>query len=170
VSVAHTHDRPERPAGKGNVMRKLVAIPLVVVAMAMVAVPAVAAPSIDVEGEWTYVPDFWVVKEVGPNLFIEGTDVGTWTGSLEGTSEEEFVGVFHKDNGNYQGVMEFTGSVLGVYGTMTIKTNGVLQDGSWTGNWVIKHGTGDLAGVHGQGTFWGPPLDLDYEGRVHFKG
>ncbi len=66
--------------------------------------------------------------------------------------------------------MEFTGYVDGVHGTMMIKTNGILKDGIWTGNWVIQHGAGELASVHGQGTFVGPPLSLDYEGRIHFSG
>ena len=45
---------------------------------------------------------------------------------------------------------------------------------SWTGTWVILSGTGDLAGAHGQGTWWGPGFDDDeettdtwYEGKVH---
>lgn len=38
------------------------------------------------------------------------------------------------------------------------------------GTWVIIGGTGDLAGVHGQGTWWHTKgvSGLQYEGQVHF--
>ena len=49
-----------------------------------------------------------------------------------GTTEEEFVAVFRQNHANYRGEVEFTGFVAGVYGTMTIKTEGILKDGIWT--------------------------------------
>ncbi len=151
-------------------MKRSLFVVLMVIAMLLMAVPASAGPPVDVAGEWNYEGEFWPVKVAGPNLFVEGTDTGHWTGGLVGTTQEEFTAVFHRDHAIYRGHMEFTGSVDGVYGTMMIKTNGILKDGIWTGNWVIQHGTGDLASVHGGGTFVGPPLFLDYEGRIHFSG
>jgi hypothetical protein len=39
------------------------------------------------------------------------------------------------------------------------------------GTWRIVHGSGDLANLHGQGTWWHTPTGytfFDYEGQVHF--
>jgi hypothetical protein len=37
------------------------------------------------------VPTLVSVKQAGPNLFLYGTDVGTWTGTFEGTTTEDFM-------------------------------------------------------------------------------
>jgi hypothetical protein len=46
----------------------------------------------------------------------------------------------------------------------------------WQGNWVILSATGELAGLHGQGAWWGPgaggpelPGLIYYDGTYHFK-
>lgn len=149
-----------------------------VCALAVSAIPAGAEPPTPASGDWTYVPfDVEIVKVAGQNTFIEGKDTGTWTGTFTGTSTEEFILVNHAKAGfnYYSGVIEFTGTVQGQSGTMVIRTNGKQDPGTvvpgpglWEGSWVIVSGTGDLVNVHGQGTFTGPSLDLDYSGQIHF--
>jgi hypothetical protein len=158
-------------------MKRLLVLPLVLFALLFGAAPASAGPPQEASGEWTYVPTLVGVKQAGPNLFFYGTDIGTWTGTFEGTTTEDFVVVCHPNAGVtfYKGTMEFTGSVDGREGTMILKTNGIQATDTcdpspapWSGRWVIIGGTGELADVHGTGTFTGPSLDLDYSGQVHF--
>ena len=160
-------------------MKRLLAIPMTVVALMTVAVPASAGRPDTASGDWDYVPtSIEVVPGPGQTTFVYGEDIGTWSGTFVGTSTEEFVIVNHAKAGFnfYSGVIEFTGSVDGRVGTLTIKTNGKQDPGTvqpgpglWFGHWVIVGGTGDLANLHGQGTFNGPSLFLDYDGQYHFS-
>jgi hypothetical protein len=76
--------------------------------------------------------------------------------------------------------------------TGTVKVDGIVYSGGLTikleahglgntlagpsgfelsGTWVIMEGTGGLAGLHGQGTWWhtrGSTAGFEYEGQVHF--
>lgn len=160
-------------------MKRLLSIPLMVCALTLMAAPASAVPPAQASGDWDYVPTaIEVVPGPGQTTFTYGEDDGTWTGTFAGTSTEEFVVVNHAKKGFnfYKGVIEFTGSVDGRFGTMTIRTNGKQDPGTvepgpglWSGRWVIVGGTGDLVNLHGQGTFSGPSLFLDYEGQYHFS-
>ncbi len=160
-------------------MKRLLGIPMMVGALLMGTVPASAGPPNTASGDWDYVPtSIDVVPGPGQTTFIYGEDTGTWLGTFVGTSTEEFVIVNHAKAGFnfYSGVIEFTGSVDGQQGTLTIKTNGKQDPGTvqpgpglWFGRWVIVGGTGGLANLHGQGTFTGPSLSLDYVGRYHFS-
>jgi len=160
-------------------MKRLMTIPLLLFALVLTAAPVSAGPPAEANGDWSYVPfGIEVVPGPGQTTFIYGEDTGTWSGTFDGTSTEEFVIVNHANNGFnfYRGVVEFTGSVDGRFGTVTIKTNGKQDPGTvapgpglWSGHWVIVGGTGDLANLHGHGTFSGPSLFLDYEGQYHFS-
>ena len=165
-------------------MRKLILALATVLAVAISAVPAHAHPPTSASGDWTYVPTvIEIVKVAGQNTFIYGEDVGEWHGTFEGTSTEQFILVNHARAGfnNYAGVIQFTGTVADSdgtlrSGTMVIHTHGRQDPGTlepspnlWEGSWVIVSGTGDLADLHGRGTFTGPSLDLDYAGQIHFR-
>lgn len=70
--------------------------------------------------------------------------------------------------------IEFTGEVNGSEGSLTMKALGKQDsdtcepsDATWFGTGVIIGGTGELAGLHGNGTWTGPSFDLDYAGRIH---
>lgn len=154
-------------------MKRLLLVALTTVAVSLSAMPVLAgAPPTDALGTWDYVPDFEFTKFAGSNSFVSGTDVGTWHGTFEGTSYEEYVAVFHKSHGTYQGLMEFVGEVDDRHGTLIIKTNGSgpLPPLDWSGTWVIMSGTDDLANLRGQGTWHGDLPNLTYEGKVHFTG
>lgn len=158
-------------------MRRLLVGVLTVLAVALSATTASAdhEPATPVSGDWTYVPAVVGFEEFGPHLLLYGTDVGTWTGTFEGTSYEEFTLMFHASGDNYyRGLMEFEGTVDGRSGTMIIQAWGVQSPGGiepgtggdWSGSWVILSGTGELEGIEGRGSFAGPSLDLDYWGKV----
>lgn len=166
-------------------MRRISVLLAVIAIMLVGVVPATAGPKTEASGAWTYIPAITDVKVAGPNMFVYGTDDGEWTGTFTGTTVEEFVVVCHPkaDFNFYKGEMTFTGTVedeAGVHsGTMVIKTNGKqgavaddcgpVFDTDWHGHWVIIGGTGDLADIHGHGTFKGPSLSLTYEGQIHFS-
>ncbi len=158
-------------------MKRLLMMPLLLCALLLGTAPALAGPPTDAYGEWTYMPSIVDVKQAGPNVFIHGTDVGSWTGTFAGSSTEDFIVVCHPTAGSnfYSGTIEFTGYVDGRYGSVTIKTNGKQEADTcdpspalWFGRWVVVGGAGDLADLHGNGTFTGPSLDLDYSGQIHF--
>ena len=155
--------------------RRAFAFVIVIVLAGLAFVPAVAAgPPSDVEGNWEWsVGEFIEEKIAGGNMFFSGFEYGVWSGDLQGTSLDEFRGVFHPTGfATVQFRITFAGSVLGVEGTMVFEMATVGRpDGSAYGSWVIKSGTGGLAGLRGEGKFWIEPDDLlgSYSGKVHWK-
>lgn len=164
-------------------MRRI-AFALLLATMLVVGVaPAVAGPPEEASGDWTYVPDLagLTFRTAGNNTFVHGTEVSTFTGTLAGTSYDEFVVVCHQKGPesfmNFVKItIEFTGEVDGRVGGLTMKATG-KQDSTtcdpsgaiWSGNWVILGGTGELADLRGHGTWIGPSFDLDYAGEIHFS-
>lgn len=137
-------------------------------------IPAIyASPPVPVSGEWTYAVTLYEeVKDANGNTFKYGEEIGTWTGTFEGTSFDYFELVIHP-NGfvTCQGRIAFTGSVDGKSGTMEILFVGKkdLTVNLWSGKWVILGSAGELTGLKGHGTWEGPSFDLDYEGYMHFN-
>jgi hypothetical protein len=69
-------------------------------------------------------------------------------------------------------------TVGGRTGSMVMLTQGRLAAGEleWTGQWTILSASGDLDGLHGNGSWWGPgaggpglPGEAEYDGEVHFS-
>jgi hypothetical protein len=135
-----------------------------------------ASKPITVSGEWTYVPNMLSSRWANGNQICEGEEDGTWTGDFNGESYDTFTVIKHDaDPGppsfvNVIGIINFHGSVNGNEGTLVIKFVGKKTGEPlvWYGTWVIISGTGELANLHGRGTWWGPSTDLDYEGKIHF--
>ena len=75
---------------------------------------------------------------------------------------------------NHKICRTFTGTVLGYAGTlvMRLESRGTLPATTpytTMGTWVIISGTGELANLHGQGTWWNLGLgQFEYEGQIHF--
>ena len=103
---------------------------------------------------------------------------GTLTGHLEGT---ELDVVHHSDGSiNLQGTAVFEGSINGRSGMLLFTYNGIGNAGTGqeTLHFVARQGTGDLAGVHVEGTAEGdvgapnPGCDLSatgtYTGQIVF--
>jgi len=128
------------------------------------------------------------VRTAGVNVILTTYEEGTWTGGIEGESYDYPCRVvIHGADGFpttdwkfrwYTGLATFEGcTVAGKTGGLVMRLVG-KEDGpgtDWFGTSVILKGTGELAGIHGQGTFWGPgwlggpdPGVIPYEGWVHF--
>jgi hypothetical protein len=76
---------------------------------------------------------------------FHGTFDGTWVGT-----ERD---VFRADGtGTVQGNGFFSGTVNGQFGTMVFSYHVTISRNGEVSHWVVDQGTGDLAGLHGQGT------------------
>jgi hypothetical protein len=164
-------------------MKRLLLIPLVLCALMLGVTPAAAGPPEGASGKWTYEVDLGglTFRTAGNNTFAHGTEVSTFTGTLVGTSDDDFVVVCHQKGPesfmNFVKItIDFTGEVDGRVGGLTMKATG-KQDSTtcdpsgaiWFGKWVIVGGTGELADLHGNGAWTGPSFDLDYTGKIHFN-
>jgi hypothetical protein len=102
-------------------------------------------------------------------LVISGNTV-QWTGDIAGSGSADGHFLLHKGgSGTATNIHTVNAVVDGKSGTLTIIT---VQAKNQT-NWIILSGTGDLANLHGRGT-WAPnlitpfPFDYFYSGYVHF--
>ena len=158
-------------------MKKVVLVLLLVCMILPMAV--YAGPPEDVEGDFAYAPTGCDERWANDNQFLYCTDTGNWyDGDFLGTSEEEYVVILHGSQGGfvfetafYKGTVMFEGTVGESAGTLEIlfvgKSPGDIND--WTGTWRIISGGGELANLHGQGIFYNNgPLDIHYEGQIHF--
>lgn len=161
-------------------MKKVLLLTLLTVCMVlpMGSLPVYATPPTEVSGIF----DMAVItvtgsRTAGPNTFIYGTDVEVWQDDLVGVGKTEWVVRMVHASGvvTFSSLGVFTGTVLGSdEGTMEYRLTGQIPPGGgdWYGQWVILGGTGGLANVRGQGTWWGPGMGFDpdhwYEGQVHF--
>jgi len=161
-------------------------IALLALVLTLVLVPAVithATPPTSASGRWGYTPwiNFESMRVAGGNTFFEAyteTPPDEWTGTFVGTSEDVYNVAIHSTGAWYcNGVVSFEGKVNGVEGTLVIWFLGKKPDmfADWSGKWVILSGTGDLANLRGQGTWWGPGAPevgqkgyVDYSGKIHF--
>lgn len=167
-------------------MRRLVAVCIALV-VALAAVPATAAApagtTTSVSGGWTWVNTgaTWDPMPDG-SLLISGTEIGTWTGSFNGTSTDVFqmTQTPPLDDPDHWGpgwgtlTAAFEGKVGVKTGSMTLYvTFWWAADASvYTGTWTILSGTGGaLKHVTGSGT-WGSPdggATYTYTGSVTWK-
>lgn len=128
-----------------------------------------------VEGFFDYVPHRIDVKEADGNTFIYATEDEVWSGGFEGTSKAVFrAEIFSSGFWDVWLRSSFTGKVLDKSGTMVIQLVGKRESGIWHGQWVILSGTGDLANLRGEGTWWGPGFpapspEISYSGQIHFQ-
>ena len=121
-------------------------------------------------GTWKYTPTFIGTREADGYTFKFGEEDSTWTGTFDGTSYDVFFVVVHPSGIMHvpYGLIFFEGTVDGKSGTLVIRFVGkkTVEPQLWSGEWVILSGEGDLENLRGQGTFWGPSLDLDYSGKI----
>jgi hypothetical protein len=117
------------------------------------------------------------IKIVDANLQIwtlSGSPM-TWTGGISGAGTYAGKWYFYKLGtpsfmGYSDGVWTLSATVNGKVGTLTIR--GIsLETNSWCkGCWMIIGGTGELADLHGGGTYSEPGMSgvYAYTGQVHF--
>ncbi len=146
----------------------------------VLSVPAYAGPPENANGLWQYTPTILAVRERGCNTFLTTSEEGIWTGTFTGNSTEDGKVVIHCSGmWSFDAIVSFHDvTVAGKSGTLEMTVVGGRPDASsnWTGRWVILSGTGDLASLRGQGTWWGPGAhgpgtwgDIYYSGDYHFE-
>ena len=157
--------------------KKLFVLLIVLMVLFVVSIPALADST---DNLWRYTPYLVEEKIAGNNFFITTYEEAEWFGIFNGISTEEGKVKFNTRTGawSYKALIKFDGTVDGKSGTLNISVNGRIESGAieWFGYWVILNGTGDLANLHGQGTWWGPgaaewekPGDIYYDGNYHFE-
>ena len=159
--------------------KKLFITLLVLMVLSLVAIPAMAGPPEEAAGLWQYQPFILDVKQAGCNTFLTTFENGKWTGTFEGTSTEDGKVVIHCNGAwSFNAIVSFEGSVAGKSGTLKMSVVGTRPDGlaDWQGKSVIISGTGELANLRGQGTWWGPGApapgvwgNINYDGNYHFE-
>jgi hypothetical protein len=95
---------------------------------------------------------------------------GSLTGDITGSSQTEWLMCYRQDGtANYVGLQRVDGSLGGQSGSFVVESNGIFDGGEAKGTWsvVAGSGTGDLAGLKGEGTFNAPlgekaTISLDY--------
>ena len=166
-------------------MKKIVFVmPVAILLLVLISIPAFATPPDDASGHWTYLPrGNEVIKEAGGNLFLWTVEDSILSGTIEGQAVDQGKVILHRSGSlSFNGVVSFeSATVHGKTGSLELRVNGTKPDSSpdsdWKGYWVISSAGGDLAGLKGQGTWFGKgwqgnPLEwghLDYEGNIHFK-
>jgi hypothetical protein len=146
---------------------------------------AQGTPSTDVSGKFKATPisGSTIIRDAGTNLFIYREANGLWTGGISGTTHGHQNIISHGWNGLQPPASTIEWSTLkieifmasalvdGKTGSLTLQIVGKgYADGTNIGTWKIMSGTGDLENLHGQGSWWKAPTDLEssYGGQIHF--
>jgi hypothetical protein len=159
-------------------MRRTILLLAAVALVAAVSIPvAVAAGSKTpsaispkkAEGTWTWVNTAWEVWKVTDKAkYVSGSEDGTWTGTLEGTSVDTFGAKLwrHSAGGGLEGALNisFTGTVEGKSGTLNILTWMIRYEAC--SPWTIASGTDELANTRGYGTWCWGDAGAEYTGTI----
>ena len=90
----------------------------------------------------------------GPNAVFSEANTFTTTGTLLGTLVCQVSGLVRPTGeGTAHATCTFTGTVQGHSGTAALRVNETFAGDSAQGLFVLAEGTGDLANLHGQGSF-----------------
>jgi len=169
--------------------KRLFVILAVVVALSVLSSTVVARSSertLPARGVWCYMPDLGTATEI-PNpykppdkSFLSVAYDSVWTGTFAGSSKDTGLLVAHgvwpaAEPMSLVGTVWFEAAeVDGASGGLEMDAIGDRPDttSEWRGTWVITGGTGDLEGIQGRGTWWGPGWLGDPEacGVIYYKG
>jgi hypothetical protein len=120
---------------------------------ALLTLPKAQAQPIPASGSTTDCEHVISVRTVGPSTIITSSITTCFHGTFEGTWVGTERDVIHP-NGTVtiqvSGV--FSGTVNGRSGTCVASSTVALTRNGDVTHWVVDQGTGDLAGLHGQGT------------------
>jgi len=172
--------------------RMMILVPVLALLILFAVAPVYATEPTQIAGTWGPTAPVTFIgpeKTAGANHFDVFTNPGKYlTGPIVGTFVQTTTVIYHFGDPNVFPLPEnpalwppadfkwkidrtFTGTVEGKSGTLTmyLEAKGTTPFTNLEGTWVIVDGTGDLANLHGQGTWWkllGP--GLGYEGQIHF--
>ena len=117
-----------------------------------IGAPATASPPALVSGTYTYTDSYFEsFRTAGSNVIIGVVASVEYTGTLTGTSIVRGTIVVHPDgSANFRNVEEFTGTVNGVAGTLTLRIAG-SNDATLDvdAKSTIVDASGGLTGLHG---------------------
>ena len=141
-----------------------------------------STPPTSASGKWCYTPFIKDSRTVDDTMFMDAytkDPPDEWTGTFVGNSVDEYLAVILSTGAwDAAGVALFDGAVGSRKGTLVIWFSGNRPDAEadWSGKWVILRGTGGLAYLRGEGTWWGPGAPgvgergcVDYSGKIHFE-
>jgi len=170
--------------------KKLFVLLAVSMVLSIVWMPAFATtPDNTVEGRWCYgYLEEGEHKIAGKNEFYDMDSSDGWIGTFNGFSRSDGRVQVHPSGYTLlkTDVFLYEVTVDGKTGTLEMRVNGWLPAGGalsdYEGDWVITSGTGELAGLHGQGTWGGVELfnseceaidtgffaSVPYSGSIHF--
>ncbi len=148
------------------------------------ASPARATNRIDAAGLWEYIPTIQAEHTIGCATLYETTETARWTGTFHGPGGEDDyaysteVGrvLIHCSGAtSFVGVVTFDEVVVdGKSGGLKMLAFGHRPAGEeWSGRWITLRGTGELRGIRGSGTWWGPgwdPTEPDQFGQIPYAG
>lgn len=103
----------------------------------------------------TYEPQAYDEPAGGPNL-VEIRVTETFSGDIEGEGTVRFRQVVRKDgSASFVGVERVVGHIAGRRGSFVLQDSGTLEGTTVRGEWFVVpgSGTGDLAGLRGEGGF-----------------
>lgn len=165
--------------------KTLTLISLLVVSLLILLPAGHATVPKTVSGTVNYTFEVTEMRVADGNTFLYAMEWEDWEGDFEGQAEAFFrVEMFSSGFWNvwlrttFEGDVKIDGTVKS--GTIVIQLVGKKPGGQdWYGQWVIISGEGELADLHGQGTWGGPGYrsdikipedpDLWYEGEIHFN-
>src|SRR5437867_178382 len=120
---------------------------------ALLTLPKAQAQPIPASGDSTDCERVISVQSSGPNTIITLSETGCFHGTFEGTWVGTERDVIHPNGTvSIQASGVFSGTVNGRSGTCVLSVAVSLTRNGGVSRWVADQGTGDLAGVHGQGT------------------
>jgi hypothetical protein len=103
----------------------------------------------------TYEPQAYEEVDGGPNL-VEIHVTETFSGDIEGDGVVRFLQAVRDDgSASFVGIERVTGSIAGRQGSFLLQDAGTLEGNTVKGDWFVipGSGTGDLAGLRGEGGF-----------------
>lgn len=156
--------------------RPFIALASLLALVFVVAAPVQAEAPIGVEGSWSYFVYSIEVREDGCAASIRLQEVSVWTGSFDAvTYDVGQTGLTCSGLATYRGRNYFSDVTIdGKTGSFVMAVDGRQPLGDeWRGQWEIISASGELDGMQGAGTFWGPGAGgpftwghLDYEGVI----
>ncbi len=116
------------------------------------------------EATGTFTSKSWDEKayseiEGGPKL-TRASVINTYGGGIEGEGTLEYLLTYASETScTFMGVERIVGSIGGRFGSVVIQHAGIYSEGGVKGRWTIAlgSGTGDLAGIRGEGSYNVPP-------------